>query len=261
MCTCSAAMKQRHRSSWPCSRLGSVSEWEPWVRGAQCGSRLGAGHCCCCCPRGRDAVPALRAGAEAPARPGCELSLPPRAAPVLISSGNGLIGVSTPGIKASNTEIHTIHPVSAQCRETGNNWWWMRSERCCNNTRWCLGWQKLIRTCLKKAMINGSEQGNAVPPLTPLWWELKSKRLFSFSRTSRGHPEYITAIFSLCFLFHKYYDKHRLDRFFHGGLKGYFVCLLFVLNEEIWFLLFTCEIVIFSGIISTIKNFKSSSLC
>lgn len=165
-----------------------------------------------------------------PANARCKLLLQRRVAPVLISSWNGLIGVSTPGIKASNTEIHTIHPVSAQCRETGNNWWWMRSERCCNNTRWCLGWQKLIRTCLKKAMINGSEQGNAVPPLTPLWWGLKSKRLFSFSLESRGHAEYITAIFPLCFLFHKYYDKHRLDRFFffYRGLKGYFmsVCCL-----------------------------------
>lgn len=239
----------------------SGQQWESWIAEAQGGTAQAGFGCRRRCPRGRDAVPAPERELWRPARPGCELLLPPRAAPVLISSWNGLIGVSTPGIKASNTEIHTIHPVSAQCRETGNNWCWMRSERCCNNTRWCLGWQKLIRTCLKKAMINGSEQGNAVPPLTPLWWGLKSKRLFSFSRTSRGHPEYITAIFSLCFLFHKYCDKHRLDRFFHVSLKGYFVCLLFVLNEEIGFLLFTCEIVIFSGIICTIKNFKTSPLC
>lgn len=136
-----------------------------------------------------------------PAKARCKLLLHGRVGPVLISSWNGLIGVSTPGIKASNTEIHTIHPVSAQCRETGNNWWWMRSERCRNNTRWCLGWQKLIRTCVKKAVINGSEHGNAGPLFTPLWWGLKSKRLFSFSVESRGHTEHIIAIFPLCFFY------------------------------------------------------------
>lgn len=58
-----------------------------------------------------------------PAKARCKLLLHGRVGPVLISSWNGLIGVSTPGIKASNTEIHTVHPVSAQCRETTGGEW------------------------------------------------------------------------------------------------------------------------------------------
>lgn len=54
--------------------------------------------------------------------------------------------------------------------------WWMRTKPWHNNTKWCLGWQKLICTCSQKAMINDGEQGNAVPPFAPLWWGIENQK-------------------------------------------------------------------------------------
>lgn len=84
--------------------------------------------------------------------------------------------------------------------------WWMRTKPWHNNTKWCLGWQKLICACSQKAMINDGEQGNAVPPFCSSLMGIekqkkkrKKKGWFLLSLESGGHPEYITAILLLLF--------------------------------------------------------------
>lgn len=124
--------------------------------------------------------------------------------PVFVSRWNGLIGVRAPGIKASRSETQPHRPLSSlKPGGTADVCWWMRTEPWHNNTKWCLGWQKLICTCSQKAMINDSERGNAVPPFAPLWWgteKLKRKTKkgwFLLFLGSGGQPEYITAILLL----------------------------------------------------------------
>lgn len=86
------------------------------------------------------------------------------AGPVFISRWNGLIGVRAPGIKASCSETQAHRPcLSSNQKERPGICWWMRTKPWHNNTKWCLGWQKLICACSQKAVINEGEQGNAVP--------------------------------------------------------------------------------------------------
>lgn len=81
--------------------------------------------------------------------------------------------------------------------------WWMRTKPWHNNTKWCLGWQKLICACSQKAMINDGEQGNAVPPfcssLMGIEKQKKKKRLvsplFRKWRSSRVHYFYSSLAF------------------------------------------------------------------
>lgn len=57
--------------------------------------------------------------------------------------------------------------------------WWMRTKPWRNNTKWCLGWQKLICACTQKAMINDAKPGNAVPPFCSSFdgdWNVKKKK-------------------------------------------------------------------------------------
>lgn len=48
--------------------------------------------------------------------------------------------------------------------------WWMRTKPWRNNTKWCLGWQKLICACTQKAMINDAKRGECCPSFLLLFW-------------------------------------------------------------------------------------------
>ena len=93
-----------------------------------------------------------------------------RGGPVFVSRWNSLIGVRAPGIKASCSATHRhaapLSPLCDRAGAAGNGVCrWMRTEPCHNNTKWCLGWQKLICARYQRAVINECERGNAVPPL------------------------------------------------------------------------------------------------
>lgn len=99
------------------------------------------------------------------------------AGPVFVSQWNGLIGVRAPGMEALlHRDAATQALSSLKPGIAAGVCWWMRTKPWRNNTKWCLGWQKLICACSQKAMINDAERGNAVPPfLVPFDGDWKAK--------------------------------------------------------------------------------------
>lgn len=106
---------------------------------------------------------------------------------------------------------------------------WMRTKPWHNNTKWCLGWQKLICACSQKAMINDGEQGNAVPPFCSSLMGIEKQKkkknvspLFRKWRSSRVHYCYSSPVF----------PQERAERlgwiweWFTNSVCGSYLCII-----------------------------------